>query len=164
MKRAVLILVILSLFQSCGKQQEEKKDDDKTAVIIDYSGEYSGTFSDLKNTEGKIKLSLYQSNNGITGGIIIIQKNNSKEKLITGTINVMGDGKTINGNFIPSVVDHSVLYPDTNKNLVPVDSYQCSWNFYGEIKDEFGNLIIGKAVPMGCSESNLMEFILEREK
>ncbi len=163
MKRIVLILIVLGVFQSCSKH-EEKKTDTKSDIIIDFSGEYSGTFSDLKNIEGKIKLSLYQSKNGITGGIIILQKNNSEDKLITGTVNVMGDGKTINGNFIPSVIDHTVLNPDKNKNIAIVDSYQCSWNFYGEIKDESGNLIIGKAVPMGCSESNLMEFILEREK
>ena len=163
MKRVIIILLVLNTFQSCRKQ-EVKKLDSKTDVVIDFSGEYTGTFTDLKNIEGKIELTLYQSNNGLTGGIITLKKKNSEEKLITGTIYVTGDGKIINGNFTPSVMDHTVLYPDKNKNLALVDSYQCSWNFYGEIQDDSGYLITGKAVPMNCSESNLMEFMLERNK
>ena len=163
MKKVLIFLLVLNIFQSCNKQVRNKVDS-KTDVVLDFSGEYSGTFTDLKNIEGKIELSLYQSKNGLTGGIIILKKKNTEENLITGTVNVMGDGKIINGNFIPSVIDHTVLYPDKGKNLVSIDSYQCSWNFYGEIKDESGNLITGKAVPMNCSESNLMEFTLERNK
>ena len=163
MKRIILAILILNILHSCA-HSEEKKSDIKTDVIVDFTGEYFGTFSDLKNNEGQIKLSLYQSNNGITGGIITLQKNGDGEKLITGVINVMGDGNIINGNFAPSVINQTTLYNDKKKNVETVDSYQCVWNFYGKIKGETGNLIIGKAVPMNCSESNLMEFTLERNK
>lgn len=163
MKKIFLAILILNILHSC-RQSEEKNKDIKTDVVVDFSGDYSGTFSDLKNAEGKIKLSLYQSNNGMSGGIITLKKNGDSEKLVTGVINVMGNGKIINGNFTPSVINQTTLYYDNKKKLEITDSYQCTWSFYGEILGESGNLIIGKAVPMNCSESNLMEFNLEREK
>ena len=48
--------------------------------------------------------------------------------------------------------------------MLPKNSYECGWNLYGEFKDKNGNLIIGKAVPLNCTESNLIDFTLNRKK
>ena len=157
MTRILIFLLVLNIIQSCNKK-EENKSGPKAEVPIDYSGDYSGTFSDLKNVKGKMELSIYQSKNGYSGGILTIKMNNSDERIITGSINVMGDGNIINGNFTPSVFD----YPDLN--LKSGDSYHCRWTFYGKIKSESDHIIIGKAVPDNCSESNLIEFTLVRKK
>ena len=157
MTRILIFLLVLNTIQSCNKKAENKLES-KTEVLIDYSGDYSGTFSDFKNVKGKMDLSIYQLKNGYTGGILTMKMNNSRERIITGSVNVMGDGNILNGNFTPSVID----YPDLNAK--PGDSYQCRWTFYGKIKSESENTIIGKAVPDNCSESNLIEFYLERKK
>ena len=44
------------------------------------------------------------------------------------------------------------------------DSYSCRWEIYGELTDKNGNTIIGKAVPVNCVESNLIEFEVTKDK
>ena len=165
MKKILFILFLFSIIQACSQQKSKEVKAEYGTVTFDevgFSGEYSGSFKDLKNDGGTIELFLYQSNNGFSEGIIILKKKDGK--LVTGVAQVTGNGKFLNGNFTPSIIKNSVLRSEKVKNLDSISSYQCGWRFYGEIKDETGNMISGKAVPMNCSESNLMEFILKRNK
>ncbi|MGJ8745140.1 hypothetical protein [Polaribacter sp.] len=157
MKKILLILVISVFTQSC----VEKKKENKIKTNIDYSGEYIGTFTDIKNTGGKIELSLFQSQNGQTGGTISIKKKN--EPLITGIVNINGDENGFNGSLIPSVVKYQTIQKENEENTTPFDSYSCGWSLFGKIKNKGKITIIGKAVPMNCSESNIMEFTLEKK-
>ena len=155
MKKILFILLISVIIQSCVQKKKQHK------INIDYSGEYIGTFTDIKNTVGKIELSLFQSQNGQTGGTISIKKKN--ESVITGIVNINGDEKGFSGSLIPSVVKYQTIQKENEVNTTPFDSYSCGWSFYGKIKNEGKIIIIGKAVPMNCSESNIMEFSLEKK-
>ncbi|MBT3547953.1 hypothetical protein N8480_02600 [Flavobacteriaceae bacterium] len=156
--KKILFIILISIFtQSC----VEKKKENKNKINIDYSGEYIGTFTDIKNKGGEIELSLFQSQNGQTGGTISIKKKD--ENLITGIVNINGDENGFNGSLIPSVVKYQTVTKETEKNMARYDSYSCSWSLYGKIKNEGKIIIIGKAVPMNCSESNIMEFTLEKK-
>ena len=157
MKKILFILLISIFTQSC----VEKNKESKSKISIDYSGEYIGTFTDIKNKGGEIELSLFQSRNGQTGGTISIKKKD--ENLITGIVNINGDENGFNGNLIPSVVKHQTVPKENEENMARYDSYSCGWSLYGKIKNEGKIIIIGKAVPMNCSESNIMEFTLEKK-
>jgi hypothetical protein len=157
MKKILFILLISVFSQSC----VENKGENKNKNNIDYSGTYIGTFTDIKNTGGKIELTLFQSQNGQTGGTISIKKKN--ENLITGIVNINGNENGFNGSLIPSVIKYKTMPTENEKNMIPFDSYSCGWSLYGKIKNEGKIIIIGKAVPMNCSESNMMKFILEKK-
>ena len=91
--KKILFIILISIFtQSC----VEKKKENKNKINIDYSGEYIGTFTDIKNKGGEIELSLFQSQNGQTGGTISIKKKD--ENLITGIVNINGDENGFNGS------------------------------------------------------------------
>jgi hypothetical protein len=151
MKKAILILLLISSFQTFA--QKDKKQ-------IDSSGEYIGKFSDLKKNTGTMELFLYQSNNGFSEGIVKMKINDSK--IITGVIRISGNEVFISGNFSPSEIKNNLWNTEKTKEMTPKDSYECGWSFYGEFKN--GKSIIGKAVPTNCSESNLIEFTLNRKK
>ena len=140
--------------------------DDKSKEGIDYSGEYSGSFTDLKNAEGTLQLFLYQPDKGRTSGIILLTRIvNGKSEVTTGTINIEGNGEFISGNFMPSEIKYINTREDEDgimQNLY--DSYSCRWEIFGELKDKKGNTIIGKAVPTNCIESNLIEFEITKDK
>jgi PBP1b-binding outer membrane lipoprotein LpoB len=168
MKKIAFILVITFLFQACAQNNSIKYDHESTTREkrnnndINFTGEFNGTFTDLKKEKGTIELFLYQSNNGFSEGIILMTK--SDTKIITGVLSINGNGKFLTGNFSPSEIKNT-LWSSQNKNAVtPENSYQCGWSFYGEIKDEKGKLIVGKAVPTNCSESNLIEFTLNKKE
>jgi hypothetical protein len=151
MKKTILILLIISSFQNFA--QKDKKQ-------IKFSGEYIGKFTDLKKNTGTMELFLYQSNNGFSEGIVKMNKNDSK--IITGVIRINGNENFISGNFSPSEIKNNLWNNEKTKESIPKDSYECGWNFFGELKKE--GIIIGKAVPTNCSESNLIEFTLNRKK
>jgi len=153
------ILMIILSFQVFAQ-------DDKSKDGIDYSGEYSGAFSDIKNAEGTMQLFLYQSDKGRTSGIILLTRIvNGKSEVTTGTINIEGNGEFISGNFMPSEIKY--INPREGEDGImqnTYDSYSCRWEIFGQITDKKGNTIIGKAVPANCIESNLIEFTLNKKK
>ncbi|PQJ20597.1 hypothetical protein, partial [Tenacibaculum sp. SG-28] len=77
--------------------------------------------------------------------------------------NINGDENGFNGNLTPSVVKYQTVTKETEENMASFDSYSCRWDIYGKIKNEGNVIIVGKAVPMNCSESNIMEFTLEKK-
>ena len=156
--KKILFITLISIFtQSC----IEKKKENKNINNIDYSGEYIGTFKDIKNKGGEIELSLFQIQNGQIGGTVSIKKKD--ENLITGSVYINGDENGFNGNLTPSVVKYQTVTNETEENMASFDSYSCRWDIYGKIKNEGNVIIVGKAVPMNCSESNIMEFTLEKK-
>ena len=159
MRKILSVLMIILSFQAFAQ-------DDKSKEGIDYSGEYSGSFTDLKNAEGTLQLFLYQPDKGRTSGIILLTRIvNGKSEVTTGTINIEGNGEFISGNFMPSEIKYINTREDEDgimQNLY--DSYSCRWEIFGELKDKKGNTIIGKAVPTNCIESNLIEFEITKDK
>ena len=160
-----MILIFTFSSQACAQNSNVKYDNvvsKKEKSKTDFSGEFKGSFSDLKGGKGTIELFLYQSNNGFSEGIILMRKDN--DNIITGVLRIVGNGKFITGNFSPSQIKNTFWNPESKSIIIPENSYQCGWNFYGEIKDDKGKLITGKAVPTNCSESNLIEFTLNRKE
>ena len=159
MKKVFSVLMIILSFQALAQ-------DDKSKDGIDFSGEYSGTFTDIKNTEGTMQLFLYQSDKGHTSGIIVLNRIvNGNTEVTTGTIKIGGNGEFINGSFMPSeikFINPREVEDGIIKNTY--DSYSCRWEIFGELTDKKGNSIIGKAVPVNCVESNLIEFELTKDK
>lgn len=139
---------------------------DKTKEKIDYSGKYSGAFIDIKNTEGAIQLFLYQTDKGHTSGIIVLDRIvNGENEVTTGTIKISGNENFINGHFMPSEIKYNNPREDENGIMnKSYDSYSCRWEIFGEMSDINGDTIIGKAVPLNCVESNLIEFTLIKDK
>ena len=159
MKKITFFLLILISFQSCVQKYKENK----IKPSLDFSGDYIGTFSDIKNIQGKIELTLYQMKNGRTSGTIILKKEKEKENFITGIINGSSDGKVFNGNLTPSVMNYQIVSED-KIDKPSYDSYQCNWSLFGEIKMNEEITMVGKAVVMNCSESNIMEFTVTKVK
>jgi hypothetical protein len=159
MRNVFLVLMIILSFQTFAQ-------DDKSKDGIDYSGEYSGTFTDIKNTEGTMQLFLYQSDKGHTSGIIVLNRIvNGNAEVTTGTIKIGGNGEFINGSFMPSEINYINPREGEEGNIQnSFDSYSCRWEIYGELTDKNGNTIIGKAVPVNCVESNLIEFEVTKNK
>ena len=114
----------------------------------------------MNATEGEIELSLFQSGNGQHGGTILIKKKG--EDVLTGIVYANGSENGFNGNLVPSVLEYQAVEKDNEEGRRPTDSYSCSWSFYGKIYNDGNITVRGKAVPMNCSESNIMEFGLEK--
>lgn len=141
--------------------------DDKSKDGIDYSGEYSGNFTDLKGADGILELFLYQSDKGKTEGIIVLTRTvNGKDELTTGKITIEGNGEFINGHFTPSKIFYGSNAREIEDGVLDksIDSYSCRWEIFGEMMDKKGNSIVGRAVPVNCVESNLIEFTLNKNK
>ncbi|RLD25293.1 MAG: hypothetical protein DRI54_05195 [Bacteroidetes bacterium] len=159
MRKLLSILMILLSIQAFAQ-------DDKSKDRIDYSGEYNGTFTDIKDAEGTMQLFLYQPDKGRTSGIILLTRIvNGKSEVTTGTINIEGNGEFISGNFMPSEIKYIAPREDEDGIMQNTyDSYSCRWEIFGQITDKKGNTIIGKAVPANCVESNLIEFRINKKK
>lgn len=159
MKIVLNFLMIILSFQAFAQ-------DDKSKDGIDYSGEYSGTFIDIKNTEGTMQLFLYQSVKGHTSGIIVLTRIiNGKNEVTTGTITITGNGEFISGHFMPSEINYGNQREIEDGILdKSYDSYFCRWEIFGEMMDKKGNSIVGRAVPVNCIESNLIEFTITKKK
>jgi len=155
MRKIISIIFIILSYNTVAQ-------DDNTKEKIDYSGEYSGAFIDIKNTEGTIQLFLYQTVKGHTSGIIVLDRIvNGENEVTTGTIKIDGNDDFISGHFMPSEIKYS--NPREGEDGIinkPYDSYSCRWEIFGEMSDKKGNTIIGRAVPVNCVESNLIEFTL----
>jgi hypothetical protein len=158
MRNIFAVLMIIFSFQTFAQ-------DNKSKDGINFSGEYIGTFTDINNTEGTMQLYLYQSVNGKTSGIIVLNRNlNGKKEITTGTISIKGNSEFISGHFMPSKIVYGNPREIENENLiVSYDSYTCRWEIFGEMMDKKGNTITGKAVPVNCIESNLIEFSLNKK-
>ena len=83
MKKIILIIIISSI--STFAQKEKSKNE------INFSGEYIGEFSDLKNIKGTIELFLYESKNGFSDGIILMKKMIQKLYLEQSELMEMGN-------------------------------------------------------------------------
>lgn len=83
------------------------------------------------------------------------------KKVITGIIHLQGNNQYISGSFTPSEIQHFGMEAN-GERIVTKSSYQCGWNFYGEMKTQ--EKIIGKAVPINCNESNLFDFTVTKKK
>jgi hypothetical protein len=106
-------------------------------------------------------LSLFQSGNGQTGGTILIKK--IGEDVLSGIVYANGSENGFNGNLVPSVVEYQAVEKDDEEGRRPFDTYSCSWSFYGRFFNDGILTVRGKAVPTNCSESNILEFSLEKK-
>lgn len=155
--KKISIILILVLFSAPAAISQRNKQSNEASI----SGEYSGVFSDLNNEKGTIDLYLYQSKQGFTGGIVVMKMDTNPTKVITGTIHLQGTDQFISGSFTPSEIKNFGM--EANNNVTaPKSSYECGWSFYGEMKSSVK--IIGKAVPINCNESNLVDFSLTKKK
>jgi hypothetical protein len=154
MKKLVFILFVSIVSQSCVEKKKEP-------INIDYLGDYIGTFTDMNAIEGGIELSLFQSGNGQTGGTILIKKKG--EDVLSGIVYANGSENGFNGNLVPSVVEYQAVEKDDEEGRRPFDTYSCSWSFYGRFFNDGILTVRGKAVPTNCSESNILEFSLEKK-
>ena len=155
MRTGFLVLLIILSFNAYTQDEKSKEQ-------LDYSGEYSGSFTDLKNAEGTIQLFLYQSDKGHSSGIIVLNRIVNGENIITtGTITISGNNEFIDGHFMPSEIHYGKQREVENEDLdLSFDSYSCRWELFGKLEDKNNLSITGKAVPVNCVESNLIEFFI----
>jgi len=153
MKRILLLISLITSFSFFAQGDNSKNE-------IQFSGEYTGKFTDLNNNQGTIQLFLYSFKNGASEGIILMKKNDLKT--ITGTIRITGNEKHLSGQFTPSKIKNTTSNTQYNPSSTSTDSFECMWNLYGEIQGHDKRLIKGKAVPNNCSESNLITFTLNK--
>ena len=83
--------------------------------------------------------------------------------MLTGIVYANGSENGFNGNLVPSVVEYQTVEKENKEGRIPFDTYSCSWSFYGKLFNDGNITVRGKAVPMNCSESNILEFSLEKK-
>ncbi|MFA5418927.1 MAG: hypothetical protein WC341_10765 [Bacteroidales bacterium] len=159
MKRILLLFLLVVALPTFAQKEHPGKS-------INYNGEYNGTFADRKNNTGTIQLFLNQTIDNNTDGLVIIQKKRGDSTtLVTGTIMIRKANQMyFSGNFTPSELrsDFNPL-SSTLPAVLAVDSYQCRWALYGTMSTDNGLTIMGKAVPINCPESNVIDFKLTKK-
>lgn len=158
MKKVFILLFVIISLQSVA-QKHQLNDG------MNFSGEYNGVFSDIINNAGTLQLFLFQSNNGSMEGLVVMKKiQGDSTSIHTGTITIRGEGKYISGNFMPSEFRNDFNPVSSYLEVqAPGGSYQCRWSIFGEINTDTGLSILGKAVPVNSTESNLIEFTVTKK-
>ena len=124
MKSAIILLLCLSSIMVTAQRRS------KSAVEENWTGEYTGTFTDLHGDKGTLQVSMAQSQMQMNGIVILTFENDSS---ITGSIRWQnGPVYQSSGMFRPSNTRHQDQYIRGGSDAeveTQKTSYECNWTF-----------------------------------